>query len=574
MRPALQPPPDELSELRQRVAALARELEDVRSRLDELRAETAPPGPAAAAPAGALAPGPTSAGDLLPLLGRAFLVLGGAFLVRAFTEAGTVSPGVGVAGGFAYALAFVLWAQHGARRGRPRQGLADGVAAALIVFPLLWESAGRFGVFGGAAAAAALAVSSHALLAAALRSAMPALAWVAALGAVVTAFALVSATHALVPVTLAVLLLALTTRAVARARAWAGLGWPALAGAALLVCVGVLLTTGARGLPDAFASLRPAHVIALALGLPGAVALASAVPRHDRSHTPLSGVVQVAAAVAVGYAGALRVAWANDLAQEPLAAFGVAAAAAALVWGESRRRRQPVHADASTLVSLAVGLYASALLLGPAGRAIAWSAAGAALCATFRSPVLGWTGAALLALAAVQAGVVTGVLRGLGGGVPVQGVAALGLAAVVLAATLCARWALARGGEAGGRLRDALAVLALAPIALLALAAASSAVAGGAARRSASATAVLAVTALVLAALVRAGRPFGPRWVAYAALGAGGLKLVLSDLRQGTPVTLFVAFGLYGMALILTSRMMRRPAAGHPAAQPPLPSGS
>jgi hypothetical protein len=563
MRPARQPRPDEVGELRRRVDALARELDDVRLRLDELTMENAaPPGPvAAAAPAAAIAPAPVAGGDLLPLLGRAFLVLGGAFLVRAFTEAGTVSPGVGVACGFAYALAFVVWAQHGARRGRPRQGLADGVAAALIVFPLLWESASRFGVLGGAASAAALAVSSHVLLAAALVSGMPALAWVAALGAVVTASALVSATHALVPVTLAVLLLALTTRALARARAWAGLGWPALAGAALLVSVGVLLATGARGIPPAFASLRPAHVIALALGLPVAVALASAVPRHDRSHTPLSGVVQVAAAVAVGYAGALRVAWANGLAQEPLAVFGVAGAAAALAWGESRRRSRPVHADASALVALAVGLYASALLLGPAGRAIAWSAAGAALCATFRSPVLGWTGAAVLALAALQAGVVTGVLRGLGGAVPVEGVAALALAAVVLAATLCARWVLRRGGEACGPLRDALAVLALAPIALLVLAAASSAVAGGAARRAAAATAVLAATAFVLAALVRAGRPFGPRWIAYAALAAGGLKLVLSDLRQGTPVTLFVAFALYGTALILTSRMMRRPAA-------------
>jgi hypothetical protein len=301
-----------------------------------------------------------------------------------------------------------------------------------------------------------------------------------------------------------------------------------------------------------------------------AVLLASAVPRRDRQEMPVSGVVQVAVAVGVGYAGALRVASASGP-RGLLALFGLAGAAAALVWGESRRRRQPVHADASALVALAVAVFASVQLLPPGGRVAAWSAAGAVLCATFRSRVLGWTGGALLALAALQADVPAGVARGLGGVAPARGVLALAPAAGVMAAVLLCRAALARAGAAAAPLRDALALLALAPLAVLALAAALNAVAGDAARGGAAATAVLAVTALALAALVQAARPFGPRWTAYAVLAVGGVKLLLYDLRHGRPDTLFAAFALYGTALILTPRLLRDPVRRPGAAADRLP---
>jgi hypothetical protein len=470
MRPALQPPPDELAELRRRVDALALDLDDVRARLRGME------DPRLQAVAGLAEPEAGAPADLLPLIGRALLVLGGGFLVRALTEGGALSPRVGVFCGLAYALALVSWAQHGARHGRRRQGLADGMAAALVVFPLLWEAAARFGVLGGAQAAVALSLAAHALLAAAVVSGLSALAWAAALGAVVTACALLPATHALVPLALAVLLLAFTTRALARALGWVGLGWPALCGATVLLAAGVVIAARAEGVPPAFAPLTPARVIALALALPLAVLLASAVPRRDRGAMTLSGVVQVAAAVAVGYAAALLVAAASGVARGPLALLGLAAAAIALAWGEARRAREPVPADASALVALALAFCAGLQLLGPSGRLGAWSAAGAALCLARRSAVLEWTGGALLALAAVQAGVPT---------------------------------------------------------------------------------AALALAACALAVLARAGRPFGPRGLAYATLALAGLRLLSTELRQGRPAALFVAFAVYGAALIVTPRLLR-----------------
>lgn len=476
MRPALQPPPDELAELNRRVEALARDLDEVRGRLRALEGPRLEPVVAVSQPE----PEPADSADVLPLIGRALVVLGGGFLVRALTEGGALSPRVGVSCGLAYALALVLWALHDARRARARAASADGIAAALVVFPLVWEAVRRFGVLDGAQAAVALTVAAHALLAAAVVSGLPALAWAAALGAVATACALLPPTHALVPLATAVLLLAFTTRALARARGWGGLGWPALCGGAVLLAAGMVIAARAEGVPPAFAPLTPARVIALALALPVAVLMASAVPRRDRGAMTVSGVVQVAVAVAIGYAAALYVAAATGIARAPLAALGLAAAVVALAWGESRRARAAVHADASALVALALAFCAGLQLLGPAGRIAAWSVAGAALCLARRSAVLDWTGGALLALAAVL------------GGVP---------------------------------------------------------------------TAVLALTACGLAALERAGRPFGPRGLAYATLALGGVRLLSADLGQAGTAGLFIAFAVYGAALIVTPRLLRtRPA--------------
>jgi len=70
-------------------------------------------------------------------------------------------------------------------------------------------------------------------------------------------------------------------------------------------------------------------------------------------------------------------------------------------------------------------------------------------------------------------------------------------------------------------------------------------------------TAVLAGMAVVLAGL--GGRRSWPelRWLVYATLAAGAVKLLVEDLGQGRPITLFVAFALYGGALVAVPRLMR-----------------
>jgi hypothetical protein len=47
-------------------------------------------------------------------------------------------------------------------------------------------------------------------------------------------------------------------------------------------------------------------------------------------------------------------------------------------------------------------------------------------------------------------------------------------------------------------------------------------------------------------------------WLTYPLLVLTGLKILFVDFPQGRPSTLFVALGLYGAALIVTPRLMRR----------------
>jgi hypothetical protein len=44
----------------------------------------------------------------------------------------------------------------------------------------------------------------------------------------------------------------------------------------------------------------------------------------------------------------------------------------------------------------------------------------------------------------------------------------------------------------------------------------------------------------------------------YPILIAGGLKLLLEDIRAGRALTLFISFALYGGALILSPHLARR----------------
>ena len=79
-------------------------------------------------------------------------------------------------------------------------------------------------------------------------------------------------------------------------------------------------------------------------------------------------------------------------------------------------------------------------------------------------------------------------------------------------------------------------------------------------------TVVLALGALVLAATGRFDTWAEARWLAWPVLGLAGVKMLVEDLPRSRPATLFLAFGLYGAALILVPRLRRR-AQAPPAAR-------
>jgi hypothetical protein len=71
-------------------------------------------------------------------------------------------------------------------------------------------------------------------------------------------------------------------------------------------------------------------------------------------------------------------------------------------------------------------------------------------------------------------------------------------------------------------------------------------------------SAVLAVAAVLLAFLARRTSFAELGWLAWAVLVLGGIKLVVEDVPAGRPLTLFVAFALYGASLLWTPIILKR----------------
>ena len=67
-------------------------------------------------------------------------------------------------------------------------------------------------------------------------------------------------------------------------------------------------------------------------------------------------------------------------------------------------------------------------------------------------------------------------------------------------------------------------------------------------------TIIICVVALALG-LASRRRHIELRWIAYAAVALGTLKLLLEDLRFGNPASLVVSFVFYGLILILLPRL-------------------
>jgi hypothetical protein len=80
-------------------------------------------------------------------------------------------------------------------------------------------------------------------------------------------------------------------------------------------------------------------------------------------------------------------------------------------------------------------------------------------------------------------------------------------------------------------------------------------------------TSLLAAGAFALAALGRREGWVEARWLSAPVLALGGVKILIEDLKHGRPATWFLAFAIYGAALILVPRMRRREILKGPASE-------
>lgn len=175
-----------------RLDAIEERLRTIEERLAEFAPRTAPPPPSLR-----LSPSPRE--NVLSLSGRAVLILGGAFLLRAATESTAVRPQVGIALGLAYAIAWIGAAAFAAKKGRRTPAVFHIAAAAAIGYPIIAEAVTRFHVLGAVTAAILLAAFSLAMLIVARAYALQTPAWIAVAGATIVALVLAYATKELIP---------------------------------------------------------------------------------------------------------------------------------------------------------------------------------------------------------------------------------------------------------------------------------------------------------------------------------------------------------------------------------------
>ena len=506
---------------------------------------------------------------VLSLVGRLFLVLAGGFFLRAMTEAGLLSPQVGIVLAFAYGLVWLLLADRAGRLGLAPSAVVHALAAAMVVFPLLVEATTRFNVLTGTGSAVVLAILTFAMLLVGWRQHLRAVAWVTILAALPTSLMLLAKTGVIVPFAFYLIALGVTTLWLGYSRGWTGICWP-VALAADAVVVGVTLRAMS---PEHFDSYRIASMLQWSLLAAYFVSVAVRTLVRGRN-VALFEVVQVAAALIIAFVGTGILTQVTGILPAAIGVISLAIGAACyfvtFVLIEGRQdlernlyfystlalmlvlagfalavREHWVAVVFAVLGVIAVGMWSRTgrlhLLLHGAAYVVAAGFASQALrygaWALAASPVGPW----LLPSAAMLVMLVAGALAAWFAAarpIPDGGVVASGLRliiAVVLVWVAC--------GAVTGALAPAAAGLVDRSVDLGALATLR--------------TGVLAVAALVIAWAGRQARFREWTWLVYPLLVVIGLKMVAQDFNFSRPATLFIALALYGAALIVAPRLRR-----------------
>ena len=505
---------------------------------------------------------------LLSFVGRTFVALGGAYLLRALTDAAIVPLPQGTALGLLYALGWLVFSDRAATANRRTSAAFHGLVATMIAFPLIFESVTRFQLLTPAAAAIGLGLVTTLSLGAALRQRSQVLAWLAVLAALATSLALVGATRVVLPFAALTVVLGIATLWIGYSADWVLLRWPAALVADLMVlALAARVTSGSW--PDA-----PAQVMAVQLLLLTAH-LASVGARTLLRGRDVNAfeVVQTAAALAVGFGGAVYVAQATGFGATALAAMnlGVGAGCYGVAFAFLARQRElRGNFYFYTSLGLILVLVSTALLLTGATAALAWIALGVTTAWLARRTgrvTLDAHAAVYVAAAASVSGLLTAAAAALVGAAAAPWPPLTPLALAILAG-IAACWALpmprTADASTAARVPRLLITIVLVWSAggwLVALV--SAALPHGAAPAidagvlATVRTSVLAAAALALAWAGRHDRFREAGWLLYPLLAAGGLKLLVEDLPRSRPATLFIALALYGGALILAPRLGR-----------------
>lgn len=507
-----------------------------------------------------------------PILGKAVLGIAGAYLLRALSESSAIPklPVLFVA--IVYACFWLFWAVCAHRASRFASA-TYAITSAMILSPLLWESTVRFQVLTPVIAAAVTVLFVVLAIALAWQQDLQLIPWVATLASVVTALALIIETHELVPLTAALLAVALVTEATACLGHRLTLrAIPALA-ADFAVWLSVFILA-AETIPEGYRSAAPGTITVLCfllLAIYGAsIGVRAFVLRHPITIFEIAQGVLALALASYGVMQATHGAIARPLGGA-LLVF-----AAVCYWGAlSRFADDSQSRNRRVTATWAVGLLlASSILLLPRDFQAPFFSL-AAIAATFlyihtQKISLGIHASFYLAAAVSVSPLPAYAVGALTESVPHAPDWRVG--AVAVGAAIC--YAL------GSRISEdrKRRLLWVVPAGLIGFTAAALAVVGtarlamrgemGASSLSMIRTGVICAVALAFAILSARGKRVELGWLAYAAVALGTLKLFLEDLRFGNAASLVVSLVFYGLILILLPRLTKaREPASSTAAQ-------
>jgi hypothetical protein len=509
--------------------------------------------------------------NAVPVLGRVFLAVAGAFILRALAEYGVIPASLGAALGVCYALVWLFLAARLPAEARFATA-ASCATSVLIMIPLIWEASQRFKVLSSWTSAGILVgfvLVSLALSRAKRQTVISGMVgWSSALLAVVLMFA----KDDLLPFTLALLTIGLAMEVAE----WLNRQTGARAIAAITADVAIFLSSWLlsrpQGLPSEYVpvslgSLLFLQTLLMAIYL-GSAAIQTVVRRRTLTFAEMA---QTATALLIGVTG---IVWVFRSNATVMLALGLVALVIGLAcYAVSFRLFESVHMwnfrawSAFGLFLVLIGTY---FPFSGSAFWMLWCACAVASCwaaMVVRRPTLGLHGAIYLLLGAIAsnaAGQTVARLFGMGS----ETFRWFAPLMVMLAAL--ASWtaiAMSTTGESARWRKQASSLTICANIAwigagisvqlLISIWQRAAAGRGGETPAYTLGTVVLTLTA---AALVWAGARYQNReliWLAYAFMIVGAYKLAVRDFAQEHSLALVVSLIFYGGVLILMPRLQR-----------------
>jgi hypothetical protein len=556
-------PPD-WDEVRGQMRAFERRIARIEERL-ELPQAVPPPVPIQPAAPEVSRMALAEGASAIPVLGRALLGLAGAYVLRAITESRALPQQAGVLAGILYAVLWLLWAAR-TPTGRRVEAALYSLTSALVLGPLLWEATIRFHAISTWAAAAVLFLFTVFGLVISWRKNLLLVATIATLTGVLTAAALLIGSDDVMPFTFLLLAIAGAVEVSACLDHWLSERWLTAAAADLVVLLATYLVTNPRGLPEVYAPISHAALLAAQMALL-VIYLASTIVRTLlRGFTFTSfETAQLGLAFLLAVGGGLRLTGGNVRGAVAMAAVTLSCAAACYLVPFTLLARRGEHGrNFHTYATFGILLVvAGSLILLPGLAAAAVASVLAIACLTGRATVLHWHGCLYLLVGLVASGAVaasTGFLLGGGTGYTLPGSVFWEGAAALACYTVAVR------RDVPGRLPRALlagaACWLLGAISASALAAVYHGVFGDAAPHAyciTLRTIVLALGALLLgwAASRRNWTELKP--LVYFVMLLAAYRLLMVDLGQDRKAALVLPLVFYGSALIVLPRWMYPP---------------